>query len=79
MAPPYFDRLVVGDPVKPWPQVDLALLAGERPKRLEHRVLQGVLGVLGFAQNPDAEPVEVLLVAAKYRGKRIEVSALRPP
>lgn len=67
---PQFDRLVMGDAVKPRLQFDLPLLARQGPKRFDHRVLNGVLGVLGFAQKAEAKPIELLLIALEDCGDR---------
>lgn len=53
----------MGDAVKPRPQFDPSLLPRQGPERLDHRVLNRVLGVLGFAQETEAKPVELLLIA----------------
>ena len=73
------DRLVVGDPVEPRPQRYLPFLTRQRPQCLDHRVLQSVLGVLRFAEQAQAEPIELLLVALEDRPQRLLVPARRVP
>jgi hypothetical protein len=60
------DRLVVRDAVEPWPQRYLSLLPRQRTQNLDHRVLQSVLGILRFAEQAQAKPIQLLLVALEY-------------
>src|SRR5436309_3469864 len=63
------------DSVEPRPQRDLPLLPRECPHDLDHRVLKGILGVLGFAEKAKAKAVELLLVALENGGDRSPVTS----
>src|SRR3954451_20380511 len=51
------------DSVKPRPQRDFPLLPRQGPQDLDHRVLKGILSILGFTEKAEAKAVELLLIA----------------